>query len=83
MPEHCAAGAKGTFAYYTVYQTLASLSNTKSMTRTGEMTQWVIVLASKLDDVGLTSGTPEIKSCVMCSFLQTLTKNARQRQENP
>ena len=54
--KHRAAGANGTFACYTVYQTLASLSNTESMTRTGKMAQWVTVLASKPDDLSLTSG---------------------------
>lgn len=49
VPERCIADASDTPAYYTVYQTPASLPNTERIARTGKMAQWATVLASKPD----------------------------------
>lgn len=61
VPEHCITDASNTFAYYTVYQTLASLPNTESIARTGKTAQWAMVLAPKPDGLSWTSQSPEIK----------------------
>lgn len=85
VPEHCITDASNTSAYFTVYQTLASLCNTESIARTGKMAQRAIVLAPKPDGLSWTSQSPEIKWKVVkcahpCRLLLIRTWEAETRE---